>query len=86
MKDILIASHNEGKVKEISSLLTPMGYKVYSAKKFNINEPREDGNSFIANSLIKSKNAALKSGIPSIADDSGPVSYTHLTLPTIYSV
>jgi len=85
LKDILIASHNEGKVKEISSLLTPMGYKVYSAKKFNINEPREDGNSFIANSLIKSKNAALKSGIPSIADDSGLCISSLGNQPGIYS-
>ena len=69
--EIVIASHNEGKVKEIRSLLKPMGLKVYSAKKFNINEPIENGISFKENSLIKSKNASIKSGLPSIADDSG---------------
>ncbi len=70
-KELVIASHNEGKVKEISSLLKPLGYTIYSAEKFNINEPVENGKTFSENSLIKSKNAAQKSGLPSIADDSG---------------
>ncbi len=48
-----------------------MGFKIYSAKKFCINEPIENGKTFKENSLIKSKNAAKKSGIPAIADDSG---------------
>ena len=71
IKEIVIASHNEGKVREIRSLLKPMGLKIYSAKKFCINEPIENGKTFKENSLIKSKNAAKKSGIPAIADDSG---------------
>ena len=71
IKEIVIASHNEGKVREIRSLLKPMGFKIYSAKKFCINEPIENGKTFKENSLIKSKNAAKKSGIPAIADDSG---------------
>ena len=69
--EIIIASHNEGKVREIKSLLQPIGLKVYSAKKFQINEPVENGGTFRENSLIKSTNAAIKSGIPAIADDSG---------------
>ncbi len=71
IKEIVIASHNEGKVREIRSLLKPLGFKIYSTKKFNINEPIENGKSFRENSLIKSKNASLKSGLPAIADDSG---------------
>ena len=71
IKEIVIASHNEGKVKEIRSLLKPMGFKIYSAKKFNINEPAENGETFSENSIIKSKNTSLKSGLPAIADDSG---------------
>ncbi len=70
-KEIIIASHNEGKVKEIKSLLKPIGLNIYSSKKFKINEPIENGKTFRENSLIKSRNAALKSGIPAIADDSG---------------
>ena len=55
IKEIVIASHNEGKVKEIRSLLKPLGFKIYSAKKFKINEPIENGKTFSENSLIKSK-------------------------------
>ncbi len=85
IKEIVIASHNIGKVREIRSLLKPMGLKIYSAKKFTINEPIEDGKTFKENSLIKSKNAALKSGIPAIADDSGLCILSLDNKPGIYS-
>ena len=82
---LVIASHNEGKVREISSLLKPLGYKIYSAKKLRINEPIESGKTFSENSLIKSKNAALKSGLPAIADDSGLCIVSLNYQPGIYS-
>ena len=85
IKEIVIASHNEGKVKEIRSLLKPLGFKIYSAKKFKINEPIENGKTFRENSLIKSKNASLKSGIPAIADDSGLCVLSLNNDPGIYS-
>ena len=85
IKEIVIASHNEGKVREIRSLLKPMGFKIYSAKKFCINEPIENGKTFKANSLIKSKNAAKKLGIPAIADDSGLCILSLGNQPGIYS-
>ena len=85
IKEIVIASHNEGKVKEIKSLLGPMGFKIYSAKKFNINEPAENGKTFGENSIIKSKNTALKSGLPAIADDSGLCILSLDNQPGIYS-
>ena len=84
-KEIVIASHNEGKVKEIRSLLRPLGFKIYSAKKFKINEPIENGKTFSENSLIKSRNASLKSGIPAIADDSGLCILSLNNDPGIYS-
>ena len=85
IKEIVIASHNEGKVKEIRSLLKPLGFKIFSAKKFKINEPLENGKTFSENSLIKSKNASLKSGIPAIADDSGLCILSLNNDPGIYS-
>ena len=85
IKEIVIASHNEGKVKEIRSLLKPLGFQIYSAKKFQINEPVENGKTFNENSLIKSKNAALKSGLPAIADDSGLCILSLNNQPGIYS-
>ena len=84
-KEIVIASHNEGKVKEIKSLLKPMGFKVISAKKLKINEPIENGKTFAENSLIKSRNAAIKSGMPAIADDSGLCIKLLDNQPGIYS-
>ena len=85
IREIVIASHNEGKVKEIRSLLKPLGFKIYSAKKFKINEPIENGKTFSENSLIKSRNASLKSGIPAIADDSGLCVLSLNNDPGIYS-
>ena len=85
IKEIVIASHNEGKVKEIRSLLKPLGFKIYSAKKFKLNEPKENGKTFSENSLIKSRNAALKSGLPAIADDSGLCILSLNNEPGIYS-
>ena len=85
INEIVIASHNEGKVKEIRSLLKPLGFKIYSAKKFKINEPIENGKTFSENSLIKSRNASLKSGIPAIADDSGLCVLSLNNDPGIYS-
>ena len=68
---IVVASHNLGKVREINALLKNHGIRTVSLKKFNINEPRETGLTFSDNSILKSKNTALKTNLPAIADDSG---------------
>ena len=85
IKSIVIASHNEGKVREIRSLLDPYGYKIISAKKLGINEPIENGMTFSENSLIKSRNAAKKSGLVALADDSGLCVNSLNYRPGIYS-
>jgi XTP/dITP diphosphohydrolase len=71
MKEIVIASHNEGKVEEIRGLLKKYKLRIYSLKKFSNIEPRENGNTFIENSVIKAVNALKITGLPSISDDSG---------------
>ncbi|WP_308911010.1 RdgB/HAM1 family non-canonical purine NTP pyrophosphatase [Pseudokordiimonas caeni] len=68
---IVIASHNEGKVREINDLLAPFGVEAISAKTLGLPEPEENGDSFIANAEIKAVAAALVSQIPALADDSG---------------
>ncbi len=68
---LVIASHNQGKVKEISVLLAPFGSQVISAGDLGLDEPVEDGGSFIANAMIKAQAAAKASGFISLADDSG---------------
>ena len=68
---LVIASHNEGKIKEIKSLLEPLKISVLSARDLDIIEPDENGSSFNENALIKSSFVSKKSGLPSLADDSG---------------
>lgn len=68
---LVIATHNAGKLREIGALLGPHGAEVVSAGDLGLPEPDEDGNSFIANALIKSRAAAQASGLPALADDSG---------------
>ncbi len=70
---LVVASHNEGKVREISDLLAPFGVDVSSAAALGLSEPIEDGKTFTANAEIKSKCAANESGLISLADDSGLV-------------
>jgi len=71
IKKIVVASHNADKVREINTLLKKQRIKTISLKKFNINEPRETGLTFIENSIIKSRNTSIKTKLPALADDSG---------------
>ncbi len=71
MKEIVIASHNDGKVEEIRGLLKKYKFRIYSLKKFSNIEPRENGKTFIENSVIKAVSALKITGLPSISDDSG---------------
>ena len=71
MTPLVIASHNEGKVKEIRALLAPLGMTVMSAATLNLPEPEETGSTFAENAELKSKNAAMLSGHYALSDDSG---------------
>ena len=68
---VVIATSNQGKLKEFESLLAPLNWQFYSLKDLGINSPIEDGATFYENALIKAKHAATISGYPAIADDSG---------------
>ena len=68
---LVIASHNQGKVREIADLLGPYGIEPVSAADLDLPEPEEIGNSFIANAELKALQAADLSGLPALADDSG---------------
>ena len=67
----MIATHNAGKLKEITALLEPHGVKCISAGSLGLPEPAETGHSFAENALIKARAAAEASGIVALADDSG---------------
>ncbi len=68
---LVIATHNAGKLKEISALLAPFGMNCISAGSLGLPEPAETGTTFIENALIKARAAAEGSGLPALADDSG---------------
>jgi XTP/dITP diphosphohydrolase len=70
-KQIVVASHNEGKVREINDLVGPLGYTPISAAKLRLAEPEETGATFVENALIKARAAAQASKLLSLADDSG---------------
>jgi XTP/dITP diphosphohydrolase len=68
---LVIASHNEGKVREIAPLVSPYGVDPVAAGALGLPEPEERGTSFIANAELKARAAADLSGLPALADDSG---------------
>ena len=82
---LVIASHNKGKVREIGELLEPFGVEVVSAGDLALGEPVEDGETFIANAVIKAQAAAKESGLPSLADDSGLAVHALEGKPGIHS-
>jgi len=70
IKEIVVGSNNEGKIKEIRDLL-PKYYTITSPKDYGLKSPKENGNTFLKNSLIKAKYFSKKTKKICIADDSG---------------
>ncbi|MDE8346977.1 MAG: RdgB/HAM1 family non-canonical purine NTP pyrophosphatase [Acidocella sp.] len=71
MKKLVMATHNQGKAAEFGALLAPLGWEVLSAAALGLPAPDETGGDFAANAALKAKAAALASGLPALADDSG---------------
>jgi len=71
MEKIVLASNNAGKVKEIHALLKDFDINVVSQSEFDVDSVAETGLTFVENAIIKARYAALKTGLPAIADDSG---------------
>ena len=67
---LLIGTNNKGKLREIKSLL-PKNIEIHSTSEFNLKSPNENGKTFKANSIIKSKYFSKKTGLICLADDSG---------------
>jgi XTP/dITP diphosphohydrolase len=83
--ELVIATHNPGKLAEMRELLSGYGVKAVSAAELNLPEPEETGRTFRANARIKAEAAAKASGIPAFADDSGLVVDALGGEPGIYS-
>jgi len=69
--EIVLASHNKGKLVEIADLLRPYGCQVKSASEFGLTEPAETEDNFAGNARIKAHFAARATGLPALSDDSG---------------
>lgn len=70
-QSLVIATHNAGKLREISALLAPYGVECLSAGQLGLPEPEETGTSFVENALLKAHAAAKAAQLPALADDSG---------------
>jgi len=69
---LILATHNAGKLREIAALLAPHGVDAVGAAALGLAEPEETGDSFAANAALKAR-AAAATGLPALADDSGLV-------------
>lgn len=70
-KKLVIASNNQGKLREIQQLLKPLDIEVIAQSAFNITEAEEPHCTFIENALAKARHASKHSNLPALADDSG---------------
>lgn len=68
---IVLASGNPGKIREIQEIMS--SHPIVPQSQFDISEADETGTTFVENAIIKARHAALHSGLPAIADDSGLV-------------
>jgi XTP/dITP diphosphohydrolase len=70
-QQLVLASHNPGKLREFESLLQPLGIEVVSAGTLGLPEPEETAPDFAGNARIKALASATASGLPALSDDSG---------------
>ena len=85
MQDIVLASSNPGKVREINQVLTGLDVVVRPQGEFNVLDAEETGRTFVENAILKARNAAQHTGLPAIADDSGLEFDALAGAPVIYS-
>ncbi|MBT7307072.1 MAG: RdgB/HAM1 family non-canonical purine NTP pyrophosphatase [Gammaproteobacteria bacterium] len=71
MSRVVLATGNQGKVRELGALLANFEMEVVPQTELNVEEVEETGLTFVENAILKARNAAAQSGLPAIADDSG---------------
>lgn len=84
-REYVLASGSRGKLREIVGVLEPLGFVVRPQSDWQVPEAEESAITFVENSLIKARQAASHTGLPSIADDSGLVVPVLNGEPGIYS-
>ena len=71
MDKLVLASGNEGKLREMRRLLSPLGIQVMAQGELGIPEADEPHCTFVENALAKARHASMHSGLPALSDDSG---------------
>jgi XTP/dITP diphosphohydrolase len=71
MKQLVLASSNDGKLREMRRLLSPLGIEVMAQAELGIPDAEEPHATFVENALAKARHACVRSGLPALADDSG---------------
>jgi XTP/dITP diphosphohydrolase len=85
MKQFVLATGNQGKVKELANMLAPLNIDLLPQSHFDVPDVAETGTTFIENAIIKARHAAKLTGLPAIADDSGLEVMSLGGAPGIYS-
>lgn len=71
MARLVIASNNEGKLRELSAILAPLGFETVPQGALGVPEAEEPHHTFVENALAKARNCARHTGLAALADDSG---------------
>lgn len=84
-REFVLASGNPGKLREMAEMFKPLGFVVRPQSEWQVPEAEETASTFVENSLIKARQAASCTGLPSVADDSGLVVPSLQGEPGIFS-
>ena len=71
IKELVLASNNDGKIQELTQLLSPLDITIIGGKQAEIGEIEETGSTFAENAIIKAESASKSTGLPALGDDSG---------------
>ncbi|MBQ4813492.1 XTP/dITP diphosphatase [Pseudoalteromonas luteoviolacea] len=82
---IVLATGNQGKVKELGAMLESLNIEVLPQSQFSVSDVAETGTTFVENAIIKARHAAKETGLPAIADDSGLEVDSLQGAPGVYS-
>lgn len=85
MQQVVLATGNPGKVRELASLLADFGLDIVAQTELGVDSAEETGLTFIENAILKARHAAKITGLPAIADDSGLAVDALGGAPGIYS-
>lgn len=85
MQEVVLATGNKGKVRELSDMLRPLQWRLRPQSEWDFEEAEETGLTFIENAILKARHAAKHTGLPALADDSGLAVQALAGAPGIYS-